>query len=47
MRNVFFGLSFTLATGAAVLFRSGWEEFAASVWFLSLMLLTPYIHKQA
>jgi hypothetical protein len=46
MRNLFFGLSFVLAAGAAVLFRYGWEELAASVWFVSLALLTPYLHKQ-
>ena len=47
MRNVCFGLSFTLAAAAAILFRCGWEEVAAIVWFVSLSGLTPYLHKQA
>jgi hypothetical protein len=47
MQKIYFGLSFALAGAAAFIYRCGWEEIAATAWFVSLILLMPVIHKQA
>jgi hypothetical protein len=47
MQKIYFGLAFPLAVAAALVYHSGYQEIAASIWFISLILLMPIMRKQA
>ena len=41
MKKTLPGLALALTLAAAFLYRAGWQELAATVWFVSLTLLLP------
>lgn len=47
MQKIYFGLAFPLAGAAAFIYHVGYQEIAATIWFVSLVLLMPLMRKPA